>query len=83
MAVTMRLARRGKRNDPVYHVVIADKRKPRDGCFIEVVGTYDPSNKERRFVGKKDRIDYWIGKGAVPSETVSQLLKTLSGASAP
>lgn len=75
MAVTMRLARCGKRNDPFYHVVVADKRMPRDGRFIEVVGTYDPSNKEKRFVGKKERIEYWLGKGVVPSETVSQLIK--------
>lgn len=77
MAVVMRLARRGKRNAPFYHVVVADKKKPRDGSFIEVVGTYDPGDKARRFVGKKERIEYWLGKGAVPSETVSHLLKTL------
>lgn len=77
MAVSMRLARRGKRNDPFYHVVVADRKKPRDGSFIEVIGTYDPSNKEKRFVGKKDRIEYWLSKGAIPSETVSQLIKNL------
>lgn len=77
MAAVIRLARRGKRNDPFYHVVVADKKKPRDGSFIEVVGTYDPANKERRFVGKKDRIEYWLGKGATPSETVSHLIRTL------
>lgn len=77
MAVSMRLARRGKRNDPFYHVVVADRKKPRDGSFIEVLGTYDPSNKEKRFVGKKDRIEYWLSKGAIPSETVSQLIKNL------
>lgn len=77
MAVSMRLARCGKKNDPFYHVVVADRRKARDGRFIEVVGTYDPGNKERRFVGKKDRIEHWLGRGAIPSETVSQLIKTL------
>jgi small subunit ribosomal protein S16 len=77
MAVSMRLARRGKRNAPFYHVVVADSTMPRDGRFIEVLGTYDPSNKEQRFVGKKERIEYWLSKGARPSETVSQLLRTL------
>ncbi len=77
MAVSMRLARRGKRNAPFYHVVVADRKKPRDGSFIEVLGTYDPSNKEKRFVGKKERIEYWLSKGAIPSETVSQLIKNL------
>lgn len=74
MAAVIRLARRGRRNAPFYHVVVADNKKPRDGAFIEVLGTYDPSNKEKRFVCKKDRVEYWVGKGARPSETVSHLL---------
>jgi len=77
MAVKIRLARKGKRHEPFYHVVAADERMPRDGRFIEVLGTYDPKNKDKRFVGKKERIDYWLGKGAVPTETVSQLLRTM------
>ncbi|MFH0799846.1 MAG: 30S ribosomal protein S16 [Pseudomonadota bacterium] len=77
MAVVMRLSRRGKKNAPFYHVVVADEKKPRDGDFLEVLGTYDPGNKEKRFVGKKDRIEYWLSKGARPSETISQLLRTL------
>lgn len=77
MSVVLRLARRGRRNAPFYNLVVADRRKPRDGRFIEVVGTYDPTNKERRFVGNKDRIEYWLGRGARPSDTVSKLLRTL------
>lgn len=77
MAVVLRLARRGKRNAPFYHIVAADNKKPRDGSFLEVLGTYDPRNKEKRFVGKKERIAYWVSQGAKPSETVSHLLKTL------
>lgn len=77
MSVKIRLSRRGKRHEPFYHIVIADERKPRNGSFLEVVGTYDPKLKERRVVGKKDRIDYWLSKGAVPTETVSQLIRTL------
>ena len=77
MSVKIRLSRRGKRHEPFYHIVIADERKPRNGSFLEVVGTYDPKLKERRVVGKKDRIDYWLSKGAVPTVTVSQLIRTL------
>jgi small subunit ribosomal protein S16 len=77
MSVKIRLARRGKKHAPFYHVVVADERMPRDGRFIEVLGTYDPSNKEQRFTGKKERIEYWLGNGARPTETVSKLLKTL------
>ncbi len=77
MAVKIRLARVGKKKQPFYHVVAADERKARDGRFLEVIGTYDPSNKERRFVGKKERIEYWLGQGARPTETVSKLLRTL------
>ena len=77
MAVKIRLARKGKRHEPFYHVVVADERMPRDGRFIEVIGTYDPKNKEKRFVAKKERVEHWLGKGAVPTETVSQLLRTL------
>lgn len=75
MAVKIRLARRGKRHAPFYHLVVADERRPRDGKFIEVLGTYDPRNKDRRVVLKKDRIEHWIGKGARPTETVSKLLR--------
>lgn len=77
MAATIRLSRKGKRNAPFFHLVVADKSKPRDGRFIEVLGTYDPTNKAKRFVGKKERIEYWLGKGALPSETVSKLIRTL------
>lgn len=77
MAVVLRLARCGKTNSPYYHLVAADGRKPRDGKFIEVLGQYDPRNKERRFVAKKDRIEYWLSKGAKPSETVSKLIRNI------
>lgn len=77
MSVKIRLSRRGKRHEPFYHIVVADERKPRNGSFIEVVGTYNPKLQERRVVGKKERIEYWLGKGAVPTETVSQLIRSL------
>ncbi len=77
MAVRIRMARYGKKNDPFYRLVVADKQRPRDGKFIEVVGTYDPNNKSQKFKADKERISYWIGKGATPSETVANLLKTI------
>jgi small subunit ribosomal protein S16 len=77
MAATIRLSRKGKRNAPFYHVVVADENKARDGRFIEVLGTYDPRNKEKRFTGNKERITHWLSKGALPSETVSKLFRTL------
>jgi len=76
MAVRIRMARYGKKNDPFYRLVIADKERPRDGKFIEVVGAYDPNNKTQKLKADKDRIAYWIGKGATPSETVANLLKS-------
>lgn len=77
MSVKIRLARRGKRHEPFYHIVVTDERSPRDCSFLEVVGTYDPKDKDKRVVGKKDRIEYWLGKGAQPTETVSHLLRGL------
>lgn len=79
MAVVIRLSRRGKKGKPFYHLVAADEKKPRDGNFLEVLGTYDPRNKEKKFAAKKDRVEHWMKNGARPSETVSQLLKTLNG----
>jgi len=78
MAVRIRMARYGKRNDPFYRIVVADKEKPRDGKFLEVLGTYDPNNKQQKIKADKDRIAYWISNGATPSETVANLLKTMS-----
>lgn len=79
MAVRIRLSRCGKRNSPFYRVVIQDREKPRDGRFLEIVGTYDPCKKDggQRCQFNKERVEYWLGKGATPSETVAQLIKTL------
>lgn len=77
MSVKIRLARYGKRNDPFYRVVVACKDKPRDGRFLEVVGTYDPNNKKEKIKVDKERVNYWTSKGATPTETVANLLKTL------
>jgi small subunit ribosomal protein S16 len=77
MSVKIRLARYGKRNDPFYRVVVACKDKPRDGRFLEVVGTYDPNNKKEKIKVDNERVNYWKSKGATPTETVANLLKTL------
>ena len=77
MAVRIRLARRGKKGAPFYHIIATDRKNARDGKFLEVLGTYDPSNKEKRVVAKKERVDYWVKNGATATETVSKLLKSL------
>lgn len=79
MAVRIRLARHGKHNSPFYRVVVQDREKPRNGRFLEIVGTYDPKNskEEQPWTLKKERIEYWLSKGATPSETVGKLIKTL------
>ena len=75
MAVSIRLRREGAKNSPYYKVVVAESRSPRDGKFIEIVGTYDPKKKDHNSALKLDRIDHWLSKGAQPSETVRSLVK--------
>ncbi|MBN2191083.1 MAG: 30S ribosomal protein S16 [Candidatus Aureabacteria bacterium] len=74
MAVKIRLKRMGSKNNPFFRIVVADTRSPRDGRFIEQIGTYDPK-VDGSVTVDKDRADYWIGKGAKPSDTVRVLLK--------
>jgi small subunit ribosomal protein S16 len=75
MAVSIRLRREGALNRPYYKVVVADSRSPRDGKFIEIVGTYDPKKRGHNSTLKLDRIDHWVSKGAQPSDTVRSLIK--------
>jgi small subunit ribosomal protein S16 len=75
MAVAIRLRREGALNRPYFKVVVADKRSPRDGKFIEIVGTYDPKKAGQNSTLKLDRIEHWISKGAQPSDTVRSLIK--------
>jgi len=75
MAVSIRLRREGARNRPYYKVVVADSRSPRDGKFIEIIGTYDPKKPDPNSTLKLDRIDHWISQGAQPSDTVRSLIK--------
>jgi small subunit ribosomal protein S16 len=75
MAVSIRLRREGATNRPYYKVVVADSRSPRDGKFIEIIGTYDPKKSGDNSNIKLDRAEHWISKGAQPSDTVRSLLK--------
>lgn len=75
MAVSIRLRREGATNRPYYKVVVADSRSPRDGKFIEIIGNYDPKKPGDNSSIDAARADYWISKGAQPSDTVRSLLK--------
>ena len=75
MAVKIRLARYGAKKRPFYRIVVADGQYPRDGRFLENVGTYNPMVEPNEVTLKKERIDYWIGQGAKPTDTVNSLLK--------
>ena len=75
MAVSIRLRREGAKNRPYYKVVVTDSRSPRDGKFIEMIGTYDPKKPDHNSTLKLDRAEYWIARGAQPSDTVRSLIK--------
>jgi len=75
MAVSIRLRREGAKNRPYYKVVVTDSRSPRDGKFIELIGTYDPKMPGHNSTLKLDRAEYWISRGAQPSDTVRSLIK--------
>ena len=75
MAVKLRLRRMGKKKQPIYKVVVADARSPRDGKFLEAVGIYNPLTNPHTIDLKEERINYWLDKGAQPTNTVNSLLK--------
>ena len=75
MGVRIRLARHGAKKKPFYRIVVADGESPRDGRFLEKVGTYDPLKDPAEVMLNQDRIKYWIDKGAIPSDTVKSLIK--------
>ena len=74
MAVKLRLMRMGKTKQPTYRVVAADSRSPRDGRFIEIVGSYAPRQEENKVVLKAERVAHWLGEGAQPTDRVRRLL---------
>ncbi|MFQ5647545.1 MAG: 30S ribosomal protein S16 [bacterium] len=75
MSVKIRLSRLGSKKRPFYRVVATDSRSPRDGKFIEVLGTYNPLTETPAIKLDLDKINQWIGKGAVVSETVKKLIR--------
>ena len=75
MAVRLRLTRVGSKKNPIYRVVVADSRSPRDGKFIEIVGRYNPQTDPSTIELDEARVTEWLGKGAKPTEAVGRLLK--------
>ena len=75
MSVKIRLARYGAKKRPYYRIVVASSDAPRDGRFLELVGTYDPLKKPAAVTLKQDRVKAWLDKGAMPTATVKSLLK--------
>ncbi|MEW6489378.1 MAG: 30S ribosomal protein S16 [Thermodesulfobacteriota bacterium] len=75
MAVRIRLARHGAKKRPYYRIVAAPSEAPRDGRFLEVLGTYNPLTQPATIAVKEDRVLDWLGKGAQPSDTVRSLLR--------
>ena len=75
MSVKLRLARIGSKKNPIYRVVAADSRSPRDGRFIEVVGRYNPQSNPSLIDIDLEKVDAWLGKGAQPTDPVAKLIK--------
>ena len=75
--VRIRLRRMGAKKKPYYRIVVADKRSPRDGRFIEVIGTYDPLTEPETVELQADRAAHWLSQGAQPSDAVARMLRRL------
>ncbi|MCK5507465.1 MAG: 30S ribosomal protein S16 [Desulfobacterales bacterium] len=75
MAVKIRLARHGSKKRPFYRIVVADVESPRDGKYLEAVGTYNPLKDPVEVFLKEERIKYWMNQGAIPTNTIKSLLK--------
>ena len=75
MAVRLRLRRTGRKRAPMFRIVVADSRSPRDGKFIEIVGQYAPRQGENALNLRADRVNYWLDHGALPTDTVRSLLR--------
>jgi small subunit ribosomal protein S16 len=76
MAVRIRLRRAGSNNNPVWRIVVADQRSPRDGRSIETIGSYNPQTEPSQITIDTERAKHWIDHGAQPSRTVARLLRT-------
>ena len=77
------MKRVGAKNSPYFRIVVADSRSPRDGKFIEEIGSYQPLKKGDNFILKLDRAQYWVSMGAQPSDTVASFIKKAGKAAAP
>jgi small subunit ribosomal protein S16 len=77
--VKLRLTRMGSHKRPFYRIVAADSRARRDGPFIEIIGTYNPLTEPSSITIKPERVQYWLSKGAQPTDTVQKLLKRVQG----
>jgi small subunit ribosomal protein S16 len=75
MAVKIRLARHGAKKRPFYRIVVADSESPRDGRFLEAVGTYNPLKDPAEVTLKENRVKYWLDQGALPTNTVKNIFK--------
>ncbi len=75
MALRIRLARFGAKKRPYYRIVVTNSEAPRDGRFLEIIGTYDPRQDPAAVTVKEDLLSLWMGKGATPTDTVASLLK--------
>lgn len=75
MSVKIRLTRQGGKKKPFYRIVVADVDAPRDGSFIEMVGTYNPMTNPSRIELKSERVAFWLSQGAIPTATVKQIIK--------
>ncbi len=75
MAVHIRLTRKGRKKQPFYRIVVADSQAPRDGKFLDIVGTYDPMQDPAVVSFDHDKLSAWMGKGAKPTVTVKSLIK--------
>lgn len=75
MAVRIRLTRLGRKKKPFYRIVVADSESPRDGKFLDIVGTYDPVQNPAAIEINTEKLQDWLGKGALPTTTVASLIK--------
>ena len=75
MAVKIRLRRMGQKKAPIYRIIVADSKSPRDGRFIEEIGTYNPNTDPSTFNVNEESAKKWLANGAQPTETVAKLLK--------
>ncbi len=80
MAVRIRLTRLGRKKRPFYRIIVTDSQSPRDGKFLDIVGTYDPLQDPAAVTINNEKLQDWLGKGALPTTTVKSLLKKSAAA---